>query len=276
VAERKVIDFRARPRTAEYMESFQTESRRYTMQLLGEPIPPAGTLDDFIRDMDEAGITLGVFVGRDLSRLTGWRTSPEMIADAAARYPDRIVGVAGLDPLKASALDEVALAARLKLKGVSIDPAAIHAFPNDRRLYPVYARCRELGLMVCFTQGPAPTLGTYMKYGSPMPIDEVATDFRGLKIIVSHGAWPWVMEMIAVAWRQETVWFEASSYYFMPGIERFVEAANTVIPHKMLFATAHPFFPMKQVVDQFLQFPFKPDVLERVLYRNAADLLGLP
>ncbi|MBI2322498.1 MAG: amidohydrolase [Chloroflexi bacterium] len=271
----KIIDFRARPRTPEYMESFKTENRRYTMKLMGEPIPPTGTLEDFIHDMDEAGISLGVFTGRDFSRTTGWRMSSELIADAVAKYPDRIVGVAGLDPLKPTALQDVDLAAKLQLKGVSIDPAAIQTFPNDRRLYPVYQRCRELGLMVFFTQGPAPTLGTYMKYGSPMPIDEVATDFRGLKIIVSHASWPWVMEMIAIAWRQETVWFEASSYYFMPGIDRFVEAANTVIAHKMLFATAHPFFPMKKIVDQFLRFPFKPDVLERVLYTNAAELLGL-
>lgn len=275
MTERKVIDFRARPRTPEYMASFQTESRRYTMKLLGEPVPPTGTLEDLIHDMDEAGISLGVFVGRDLSRLTGWSTPPEMIADAVAKYPDRLRGVAGLDPLKPTALADVERAAQLKLKGVSIDPAAIQTFPNDRRLYPIYQRCRELGLMAFFTMGPAPTLGTYMKYGSPMPIDEVATDFRGLKIIVSHGPWPWVMEMIAIAWRQETVWFEASSYYFMPGIDRFIEAANTIIPHKMLFATAHPFFPMKKALDQFLRFPFKPDVLERVLYKNAADLLGL-
>jgi len=54
-----------------------------------------------------------------------------------------------------------------------------------------------------------------------------------------------------------------------------VEAANTIIPDKVIFASAFPFAPMKETIDRFLKLPFKPEVLPKVLYQNAARLLKL-
>ena len=42
---------------------------------------------------------------------------------------------------------------------------------------------------------------------------------------------------------------------------------------RFLFATAYPVMPLKESVDKFLQLPLKESVIDRVLYRNAAELL---
>jgi uncharacterized protein len=270
-----IIDFRARPRTPEYMESFKTESRKFTMRKMGLYLLEAAPLEAFWTDLDDAGVVKAVFTGRDTERANGWRTTSEYIADVVKQSDGRVIGVAGLDPLKKDALQEVQKAMKLGLRGISIDPAAIRVMPDDRRMYPIYEKCRELGAMVFFTQGPAPTPGPYMKYGSPLPVDEVATDFPEVTFICSHGCWPWVTEMIGVAWRHDNVYFETSGYHFMPGSEMYWQAANTVLPDKVLFATAYPFVPIKETVERFLKLPLKPDALERVMYSNAARLLNL-
>jgi predicted TIM-barrel fold metal-dependent hydrolase len=44
---------------------------------------------------------------------------------------------------------------------------------------------------------------------------------------------------------------------------------------RFLFATAYPVLPLKESVEKFLQFPLRESVIDRVLYANAAELLGL-
>ena len=80
--------------------------------------------------------------------------------------------------------------------------------------------------------------------------------------------------MIAVAWRCENVYFENSFYHFAPGAGVLVEAANTMIGHKMLYASAYPFAPLGETLRKFRTLPFDDDVADRVLFGNADRLLA--
>ncbi len=111
----------------------------------------------------------------------------------------------------------------------------------------------------------------------PSGVDQVACDFPDLKIICSHLGWPWITEMIAIAWRHPNVYIEDSVYRYMPGCEQYIDAANKLLSDKFLFASGYPFdHPLKNVVKKFMQLPYDEDVRDKVLYRNAARLLGLP
>ena len=93
-----------------------------------------------------------------------------------------------------------------------------------------------------------------------------------LVLVGSHSGWPFTATMIAVAWRRPNVYFENSFYHFAPGAEILVDAANQMIGTKMLYASAYPFAPLEHL-ERFLRLGFEPEVLERVVYRNARDLL---
>ncbi|MBI2525084.1 MAG: amidohydrolase [Candidatus Rokubacteria bacterium] len=274
----EIIDVRARPNTKEYMSLFEASPGiQMVFRKMGASMPASAPIDEFIRDMREAGISRIVCTGRDIETTGGWKVTNDYVASLMSQYPAHIIGVAGIDPLKGSgAVKETFRAVReLGLKGISIDPFAVGMYANDRRLYPVYELCAELDVPVFITIGPLPVAGPYLSFGSPMPIDEVATDFSRLKIVCSHGGWPFSREMVAITFRHDYVYFETSVYHFMPGAELCVEAANTCIPDRYLFATAFPFAPMKETVQRFRKLPFKPDVLEKVMYKNAADLFKL-
>ncbi len=51
---------------------------------------------------------------------------------------------------------------------------------------------------------------------APRYIDFVARDFPELKIVISHGGYPWVNEAIIVAQRNRNVYIELSEYEFSP------------------------------------------------------------
>ena len=57
--------------------------------------------------------------------------------------------------------------------------------------------------------------------------------------------------------------------------EAYVEAANTMIPDKILYASAHPFVDFKIALANYAKLPFNPDVRQKVMHDNAARLLGL-
>ncbi|MDI6907154.1 MAG: amidohydrolase family protein [Thermoanaerobacterales bacterium] len=273
----KILDCRARPNTPEYHSLLDGAAIKKVFEKSGNPLPPVGTLEEFIADLDEAGISKVVCTGRDIESTSAWKVTNDYVARIMNRYPDRIIGLAGIDPNKGpAAVTEVERAINeLKLKGVSMDPFGANMYANDRRMYPIYQKCAELDVPVFITIGPLPVGGTYLSYGSPMPVDEVATDFPTLKIVCSHGGWPFTYEMIAIAFRHDNVYFETSVYHFLPGAKLIVEAANSILGDKVLFASAHPFAQLKPTVEKFTKLPFRDDVLRKVLWDNAARLFKL-
>jgi predicted TIM-barrel fold metal-dependent hydrolase len=71
--------------------------------------------------------------------------------------------------------------------------------PDDRRYYPLYAECVELGIPFCTQVGHTGPLRT-SQTGRPIPyLDTVALDFPELTIVAGHIGYPWTEEMIAVA-----------------------------------------------------------------------------
>ncbi|MEQ8196208.1 MAG: amidohydrolase family protein [Rhodospirillales bacterium] len=276
------IDFRTRLKTEEYVSLYKSSSLRdqYTEQFERMGVDLDRSVDGeeaFIRDMDESGIALSVYVGRDLESTTGWKLSNDLVAETASRHPERIIGYAGIDPRKENkAVAEVRRAVRdLGLKGIAVDPFRAHMPPDDPLLYKVYEACAEEGVPVLITIGPLPSPAMPMDFGSPMPVDRVATDIPELRIVCSHGGWPFTNEMIAIAWRQKNVYFETSLYEDMPGAGAWVDAANTVLKTKIFFASSYPARNFKDTLALYNRLPLTEEARRRVLRDNAKAFLGL-
>ena len=157
-----IVDFRTRPRTEEYLSLYSGSELRdqydHQFDKFGVNMPPVGALEDFVAEMDETGILMAVYVGRDLESSTGWKLSNDCVAEAVACFPDRIVGFAGIDPLKGKRAEEEVVRSikELALRGVAIDPFRCRIQPDDRIIYPIYERCVELGISIIITLGPLP------------------------------------------------------------------------------------------------------------------------
>lgn len=169
------------------------------------------TPKQFVAMMDEAGVEK-VIVPAD--KMQGyrdqqpiWNVQNEELAAVINQYPDRLVGLAGINPL-------------LRMKGVrefeegitkfGFKGAYIHTYGygiplNHRLYYPLYAKACELGVPIMMQVGhSAEHLPSEM--GRPIYLDDVALDFPELTLIGTHTGWPWVEEMIAMAWKHENVY----------------------------------------------------------------------
>ena len=100
----------------------------------------------------------------------------------------------------------------LGFKGLRVIPWLWEVPPTDRRYYPLFAACVELGVPFCTQVGHTGPMRP-SETGRPIPyIDQVAIDFPELVIVGGHIGYPWTEEMVAVARKHENVYIDTSAY----------------------------------------------------------------
>lgn len=222
----------------------------------------------------------------DQETRTGVAISNDEVAEAVRKYPDVFIGFGSVDPWKGkAAVEEVERCAKeLGMRGMKFHPAAQEFFPNDRRFYPIWEACQDLGLVVLFHTGMSGVgagapggAGIRLKYCRPIPyLDDVATDFPNLKIIGAHPSWPWQDEMLAVCRHKANVYIDLSGWapkYFPPEL---VHWSNTLLQDKVLFGSDYPLLDPSRWLREFAALPISDAVRPKILYRNALSVLGLP
>jgi hypothetical protein len=218
-------------------------------------------------------------------RLSGRpHVSNDTVAQFAADNPDIAIAFASIDPTRGP--EGVREARRLVSAGVvhglKLHPPVQQFFPNDRIAYPLYEVFAEARLPVLFHTGHsgigtgAPGgAGIRLKYGNPMPIDDVAVDFPDLPIIMAHPSFPWQDEAISICLHKPTVYIDLSGWspkYFSPTL---VQYANTRLKHKVLFGSDFPWITPDRWLADFAQIGIRDDVRPLILKENAARLFGL-
>lgn len=277
-----VIDFRLRPPLKGFLDMIMyaggDRRDRLTRQHGMEPAPSAQakSMPMLLEEMNAAGITTGVVMGRQ-SGLYG-SVSNQDVADIVAAYPGRFIGVGSLDPgNRRNAMRQIDEAMSLGLRGINLEPGAYATplYADDRRLYPIYAYCEDKNIPVTVMAGGS--AGPDLSYTNPVHIDRVAGDFPDLRIAVTHGAWPWVTEILHVAYRRTNVYISPDQYLCnLPGMNDYLIAANGYLADRFLYASSYPFIRVKDYNDWFRTLPIKPELLDGIMYRNAVRFLGLP
>jgi predicted TIM-barrel fold metal-dependent hydrolase len=117
--------------------------------------------------------------------------------------------------------------------------------------------------------------GIRLKYGHPMPIDDVAVDFPDMPIIMAHPSFPWQDEAISVCLHKPTVYIDLSGWspkYFSPTL---IQYANSLLKTKVLFGSDYPWITPDRWMADFEKIGIKDDVRPLILKENAARLFGL-
>jgi len=163
--------------------------------------------------MDAAGVGFGLLTAWHAPR-EGALISNEEVSEWVRAHPDRFAGLAAvpLDRPMEAVRELRRCVTELGLIGLRMLPWLWEAPPTDRRYYPLYATCVELGIPFCTQVGHTGPLRP-SETGRPIPyIDQIALDFPELVIVGGHIGYPWTEEMIAVARKHENVYIDTSAY----------------------------------------------------------------
>ncbi len=168
--------------------------------------------------------------------------SNDEVAGWVKEKPELFVGVGSVDISKPmEAVRELRRCVKqLGFKGLRLLPWLWGLPPDDRRYYPVYAECCELGIPFCLQVGHAGPLCA-SEPGRPIPyLDHVALEFPELVIVGGHIGYPWTVEMIALATKYPNVYIDTSAYKITRYPRELTEYLRGHGRRKVLFGSNYP------------------------------------
>jgi predicted TIM-barrel fold metal-dependent hydrolase len=287
-----IIDFRVNPPTRKGQVRFTSPTPKRLLRyrdVYGDKsfeLPEEKVImepDRFIELMDQAGVDKVLFVAGDIETTYGSVYPNSELAELIDHRPDRFLGLAGADPHKGVwAAREFEKAVRdYGFVGLNLAPWEHKILSNDKKYYPLYEKCVELDVPVILHTSINFSRELKLDAGNPMHLDEVAIDFPDLKIVASHAGWPWVLQMVAVAWRHPTVYMDLAGIRARhldkrgSGWEPLLNYGNNVLRDRVLFASDWPMLEWRSAVEELRALPLKPEVIDAWLGGNAARLLKL-
>jgi predicted TIM-barrel fold metal-dependent hydrolase len=236
------------------------------------------SLDEFVAMLDRAGVEKAV-VG------SAQQPSNDYTASVIAAHPERFIGLARISPWDGmrGVRELERLVRDCGLRGLAMAAFRERIPANDRRYYPLYAKCVELDIPVRLYTAMSYATDRPYDLGHPRYLDDVAVDFPELRIIAGLGGWPWVNEMVALARRHPNLYVDTSAHrprhIGTPGSgwEMLLQFGNTLIQDKVMIGISWLTIGQsyETLIDEILSLPLKDAVKEKWLYGNAARVFGV-
>ena len=200
-------------------------------------------------------------------------------------YPDTVLGCWGdIDPRLgyAGARELERCIKEVGMLGIYTGAILTGIPVTDKIYWPLYEVCAEAGVpvklsvgMTAVGQGMPGGGGVHLSYENPIPyVDEVAIQFPNLTIIAAHCPWPFHNEMIAVMVHKSNVHNELHGWspkYFPPELKREI---NGRLQDRFMFGSDHPWFSYERLFGDWENEGYKPEVLEKVYYKNTQRIFG--
>ncbi len=267
------VDVWAQHPTSRFLAHDMFDSlRRWTGgSIPAQQIPLSATLDAMAAGgVDEALISAW-------SAPEGVLISNDEVAAWAGQAPGRLHPIASVDIRKPmDAIRELRERVAQGFKGLRVLPWLWEVPPTDRRFYPLFAACVELGIPFCTQVGHTGPLRP-SEPGRPIPyIDQVALDFPELTIVCGHIGYPWTQEMIAVARKHENVVIDTSAYTtkrIPPELISYLKSRGG--RRKVLFGTNYPMIVPEHALEGVDELGLDAEVRELYLDGNARRVFGL-
>jgi predicted TIM-barrel fold metal-dependent hydrolase len=210
------------------------------------------------------------------------------VADYVSRFPQKLIGFAGIDPTERSAVDEVRMARNdLHLQGITVSPANQDFHPTDTRAMAVYGEAERLGMPILIHPSGQFTEQSKLEYGRPYLLDEIARTFPKLRIVIAQLGQPWIEETICLLAKHNHVYADMSGLLPRPweAYNALVMVHQHGVIDKLLFGSDFPYTNATECIEslysinQFAQgtnLPLVPrEALRGIVERETLALLGL-
>jgi uncharacterized protein len=257
-------------RDAESLEDFEFPVE-YIFKDVPDDLPQdADAVDVVMREMDRHGIEKAM-IGLGWDRENGLRSVRE--------HPDRFIPSWAVDPNRGmeGVRELVKAHETLGIRAATAFPAGCNPqVPiDDKRFYPIYAKCIELDIPIFITTGvPGPRVP--MACQKTELLDEVCWFFPELKIVMRHGAEPWDELAVKLMLKWPNLHYSTSAFsprYYPSSI---IDYANTRGADKIMYAGYFPMgLSLERIFADLPNVPLKDDVWPKFLRENALRVLGL-
>jgi uncharacterized protein len=198
---------------------------------------------------------------------------------AVKDYPDRFIPSAQVDPNLGmdGVRDMVRLHDEYGVRAFSCFPSGLlpQVAINDKKMYPIYAKCVELGVPIfCCAGVPGPRLRMDVQHVEL--IDEVMFDFPDLVFVTRHGCEPWTDLAVKLMLKWPGLHYSTSAFAPKHYPTNIVDFANSRGADKILYAGYFPMgLSLERIMTEMPNVGFNDEVWPKFLRGNAMRVLGL-
>jgi len=279
-----MIDIHTHPLLVEEMVARHPELERAAREIffIGNRLQP---LETFLLELDVSGLQRAVLLPVETTRTRGLPIyTNEQIAELVTMAPDRLVGFASVDPLDPQAPDQLERAvADLGLRGLKLSPPLQEFYPDDQAAYPLYERAQAMNIPILVHTGMSWAPGARLDRGRPMRLEPVLADFPDLRLVAAHFAWPWSLEVAALALKYPNLFIDTAALYFdNPDdfiADLFVHRVSLTLiehslRHQVIFGSDYPRVEIKNMARAVRRVGLSDRTLRMIFQDNARRLLG--
>jgi predicted TIM-barrel fold metal-dependent hydrolase len=232
-----------------------------------EPVQGADLL---LPEMDRFGVEMA---------MVGVSPENEIAQKTLKGHPDRFFGAYEADPNRGmeAIRDIVRMYETWGIRAVTLFPAGLlpQVPINDKKMYPIYAKCVELGIPVfCCAGIPGPRVPFAPQHVEL--IDEVMYDFPELTFVTRHGCEPWTALAVKLMLKWPGLHYSTSAFAPKHYPQDIINYANTRGADKIIYAGYFPMgLSLERIMTDMQNVPFKDEVWPKFLRENAKRVLKL-
>ncbi len=235
-------------------------------------LPPRsdGTVAGIKASMKKAGISRSVILNiatkpQQTRKITQWALSVQ---------DEKVIAFGSIHPEYDEWKDELCRLRDSGVKGIKFHPEYQSFYVDDPKMFPIYEKAAELGLIMVFHAG--------MDYGFKGPyhclpdrMKIIARAFPEAKIVAAHMGGFKYWEDVENYLAGEPLYFDTSFSLHEMSRECFLRIASKHGYDRLLFATDSPWGDQLEEVERIRSMGLSDAETEAVLGGNAAKLLGL-
>jgi hypothetical protein len=181
------------------------------------------------------------------SRMLDANIPNQYIAELVSRQPDRLIGIAGIDPLVSDSTEELKNSIEMGLAGITISPSMQGIHPTHSSAMKIYETCSDKGMPVFVSRPEIGIPESVLEFDRPLAWDEVARNFPELKIVLGGVGFPWVDETLLLLQKHNNVYADLSFLTRNPWATwnallnaQALGESTTNIMERLLFASGWP------------------------------------
>jgi len=182
-----------------------------------------------------------------------------------------------------------------KLKGMKLVPCMNFYRLNDRRFFPAYEKAEAQNIPVILHTGGDPIPGREI-YGHPRDVDDIASAFPKLTIVMAHMGAPFFEETREVLKKHKNVYTdisfiidyeEAMKFCRRHGMTHLADLSKNDFQsvmssymedfgyERILYGSDFPYTRPKDAVNGLLELNISDEAKEMILWKNAKEILQL-
>ncbi len=259
----------------QFMDRESKEDFAFPVEYIFKGVPTFEDLPDdpivFLLDqMDHHGIAMSMI---------GTNSKNNQSQQAIEAHPDRFFGSYEVDPNRGmeGVRDLERAVKELGVKAATAFPCGLspQIAINDKRFYPIYAKCVELDIPICVCAGiPGPRVPFWPQ--DVAHIDEVCWFFPELKFVTRHGCEPWADLAVKLMLKWPNLYYSTSAFAPKHYPKDIIDYANTRGASKVMYAGYYPMgLSLDRIFDELPNVPFKDKVWPGFLADNARRVFKL-